>query len=124
LKFRVKSENYLEDSESWMEGPTVLSTNTDDVDDDLALSPEALRALQEFILEQSAKQQEQPAEEEFVDEDWQLSQFWVTKKQYFNRNAYLKYTDETADSIAKEALRYSENGKIACVRLVFSSLTA
>ncbi|KAM3933054.1 EEF1A lysine methyltransferase 1 [Leptodactylus fuscus] len=81
---------------------------SDDDDDVPQLSAHTLAALQEFYTEQ--EQQESlksgPSYDKFtvgaVEEDWQLSQFW--------------YSDETALSLAKEAIEASgKNGRIACV---------
>ncbi|XP_003742532.1 EEF1A lysine methyltransferase 1 [Galendromus occidentalis] len=61
-----------------------------DSDDDVVLSPEALKALGEFYKEK---------EEIQIEEDWQLSQFW--------------YTDETAKALANIAR--SQGTRICCV---------
>ncbi|CAN7989229.1 unnamed protein product, partial [Ixodes hexagonus] len=60
------------------------------------LSDYARKALEEFLRERS--EQRNPA---VIEEDWQLSQFW--------------YSDETALTLAREALRAAEGGKIVCI---------
>ena len=45
-------------------------------DDDIALSPEAFQALQEFLKEKNT-QEKISDEVKPVVEDWNLSQFWV-----------------------------------------------
>ncbi|XP_070568779.1 EEF1A lysine methyltransferase 1-like [Ptychodera flava] len=82
-----------------------------DSDDDMPqLSAETLTALQEFYSEQEMKQKQIVAMQSgeivegigIIDEDWQLSQFW--------------YDEETATSLAHEALRVAGNsGRIACL---------
>ncbi|XP_075706122.1 EEF1A lysine methyltransferase 1 [Rhinoderma darwinii] len=81
---------------------------SDDEDDVPQLSAHALAALQDFYTEQQQRESliSGPAYDKFevgaVEEDWQLSQFW--------------YSDETAQSLAKEAIEASgKNGRIACV---------
>uniref|UniRef100_A0A8C5LZY5 EEF1A lysine methyltransferase 1 n=1 Tax=Leptobrachium leishanense TaxID=445787 RepID=A0A8C5LZY5_9ANUR len=76
----------------------------DDDDDGVPqLSSHTLAALQEFYAEQAQKStRDSESDIVSVDEDWQLSQFW--------------YSDETARSLAKEAIdACGENGRIACV---------
>ncbi|KAM7452137.1 EEF1A lysine methyltransferase 1 [Porites harrisoni] len=75
----------------------------DDDDDDLPqLSAHALAALQEFYKEEKQKQEKEASEGNTdIDENWQLSQFW--------------YNDETALTLAEEALRAASNGRIACL---------
>lgn len=95
------------------------------MDDEIALSPFALQALQQFYQEQQDQEEkfkklEQIAESRFqgvqaeenttienveleiadFKEDWQLSQFW--------------YDDETATKLAKEAIRIAPKGGIIC----------
>lgn len=60
------------------------------------LSEYARQALEEFLRERSERQN--PA---FIEENWQLSQFW--------------YSDGTALALAKEASRAAEDGKIVCI---------
>ncbi|OCT93172.1 hypothetical protein XELAEV_18016237mg [Xenopus laevis] len=81
---------------------------SDDDDGVPQLSSHALAALQEFYAEQQQREAQKlgPDHEKFsvgsVEEDWQLSQFW--------------YSDETALSLAKEAMEVcGENGRIACI---------
>ncbi|KAG9491999.1 EEF1A lysine methyltransferase 1 [Eleutherodactylus coqui] len=81
---------------------------SDEDDDGLQLSAHTLAALQEFYTEQQQREslKSGPDYDKFavgaVEEDWQLSQFW--------------YSDETALSLAKEAIEASgKNGRIACV---------
>lgn len=61
---------------------------------DLQLSEFALKALQEFYMENENKSSE-------IKEDWQLSQFW--------------YSNETSELLAQELIKNSKEGKIACV---------
>ncbi|KAM4045652.1 EEF1A lysine methyltransferase 1 isoform 1-T3 [Anomaloglossus baeobatrachus] len=81
---------------------------SDDDDDIPQLSAHTLAALQDFYTEQQQREslKSGPDYDKFavgaVEEDWQLSQFW--------------YSDETALSLAKEAIEASgKNGRIACV---------
>ncbi|EDV24898.1 Protein-lysine N-methyltransferase n6amt2 [Trichoplax sp. H2] len=68
-----------------------------DSDDDVPrLSANTLAALQDFYQEQSQAQ-----DQNCVGEDWQLSQFW--------------YDNQTAETLAKEAIKASNNGSIACL---------
>ena len=94
-----------------------------------ALSEHALRALQEFYLEQKvheeiAKQKLETGSVDAIDlfqEDWQLSQFWVCM--VFCRSwsavidALSKYDDATCESLAKEVVQAVPNphGRIACI---------
>ncbi|XP_069828142.1 EEF1A lysine methyltransferase 1 [Dendropsophus ebraccatus] len=81
---------------------------SDDDDEVPQLSAHTLAALQVFYTEQEQRESQKagPGYDRFavgaVEEDWQLSQFW--------------YSDETALSLAKEAIEASgRNGRIACV---------
>ena len=47
------------------------------------LSPETLAALMEFYDEKNKTKIEEDGFEK-IDEDWELSQFWYTKKQQIN----------------------------------------
>ncbi|KAF8778302.1 EEF1A lysine methyltransferase 1 like protein [Argiope bruennichi] len=76
------------------------SSNNGVDDDDLVLSEEARLALLSHLEEVYKSTAE--AESTFVEEDWELSQFW--------------YDEETSTLLAKAALEcVGENGRIACV---------
>lgn len=78
--------------------PSIRMRPESDDDDSPELSDFARNALEEFLRDRS--QQEKNTFD--IEENWQLSQFW--------------YTDETALSLAKEALRLAgEDGKIVCI---------
>ncbi|GFY71102.1 EEF1A lysine methyltransferase 1 [Trichonephila inaurata madagascariensis] len=75
-----------------------ISNNNTEDDDDLILSEEARLALLSH-LEEACKS---TSEDAFVEEDWELSQFW--------------YDEETALTLAKAAVEcVGEKGRIACV---------
>ncbi|XP_040282151.1 EEF1A lysine methyltransferase 1 [Bufo bufo] len=81
---------------------------SDDDDGVPQLSAHTLAALQEFYTEQQQRESLKSGSgyDKFtvgaVEEDWQLSQFW--------------YSDDTALSLAKEAVEASgKNGRIACL---------
>ncbi|XP_022657613.1 EEF1A lysine methyltransferase 1-like isoform X1 [Varroa destructor] len=76
-----------------MEGvktPVLVPFNPEDEDDVRMLSPEVMKALQEFYTER---------EEQSIEENWQLSQFW--------------YTPETAERLANIAR--SQGSQICCL---------
>lgn len=65
-------------------------------------------------------QQDEPVAHFVFQEDWQLSQFWVSVNRHrFSYNPqthlHLKYTDETADALAEETIKQSDGGKIGCL---------
>ncbi|XP_042908854.2 EEF1A lysine methyltransferase 1 [Parasteatoda tepidariorum] len=69
--------------------------------DDIGLSAEAMKALQEFMLEQTLSNS---TSDNLLEEDWELSQFW--------------YDDETSTFLATAALdsvKHIETKRIACV---------
>lgn len=72
-------------------------------DDDIPqLSAHTLAALQEFYAKEKQRQESEVSQEnQEISEDWQLSQFW--------------YDNRTATILAEEALRASQNGRIACL---------
>lgn len=62
-----------------------------DSDDDLQLSAATMAALQQFMAEQQERKTEQEKGTDF-EEDWQLSQFWVSinlLKDENNTNSYI-----------------------------------
>ncbi|XP_071746801.1 EEF1A lysine methyltransferase 1 [Lepeophtheirus salmonis] len=84
-------------------------------DEGISLTTETFTALQEYYSEQEERDARRLAVDNFneeelstsncnevVSEDWQLSQFW--------------YTEETAASLAKEAIRIAKSdGMVACI---------
>lgn len=57
---------------------SLSTTAMSDSDDEVTLSPYALAALQDFLAEKQQKEEVEVSGGTEFEEDWQLSQFWVT----------------------------------------------
>ncbi|KAI5713348.1 hypothetical protein M8J75_015710 [Diaphorina citri] len=84
--------------------------SANDSDDEVALSADTLRALNEFLAEkkekeemlQSAMDNDEAVKKINIDEDWQLSQFW--------------YDENTTERLSEEAVcRAGKEGSIALI---------